>query len=135
MSPESTSIINHLLAHGPITAEQLCAQFSKMGRRDVLKRCHNLRALGHLDHMYIDKVIHWVACIPVRHVAKPTPTKRPAPVAPVANPADDDDLPYRLPAPRQIDVMFGPTYVPPVTHNHRPGASDAFHIASRGVRC
>lgn len=38
-------------------------------------------------------------------------------------------------APRRVDVLYGPVYVPPRPVTAREGAQDFAAIASRGVRC
>lgn len=123
MSPESIAVINDLIQHGLTSSEQLCARFAYQSRSALIKRCRNLRDLGHLKSQTIDGVMHWEACTLIRKAKADKPrTASPATTLQVAGP-------------RQVNVMFGPTYAPSPAFVTRSGALDATRIPSRGIRC
>lgn len=137
-SPNPTlnrAIVDHLRTAGPCSALALmdlfCEGESEDARRAFRKRLNYLADAGALVAIGSWRGRQFDAGPPdayipgadARRVRVRGPAKAPPP--PPANVAP----------PRQVQVMFGPLYVPPRAPALRPGALDFKACASRGHRC
>lgn len=143
MSPESLAVINFLKSHGAQKFEALEAAFPRQTHSELSKRLHNLKANRWVDRYEEDRVVFWELREDARHRDPQMPRTRGIQVTPKPTgetpPADEAEQgaepPLPIVPPRRVDVMNGPTYQPTPTYIARPGALDASHISSHGLRC
>jgi len=131
VSPKRRAILQHIQMHGEASKEQLLeALGNRLDKADMqgsptaeqrrewlTSHLNHLRAAGHLARRVNEQQqVVWYAGTEPVEIAAPAP--------------DEDDGFDERAAPRQIDVMKGPTYQPRAWVPARAGAADYLAIPS-----
>lgn len=124
MSPPTQELLLHIAEHTWCSADDLCAALPHQNRTQMLKRLGNLCDSNWLERYEEAGKTYWSVLPGSRYQ--------------LGKLRKSADVPVEAPAivpPRRVNVMHGPTYQPAPAFTARPGALDASHIRSHGVRC